>query len=123
MTYNVSRTRWIGIVVATMGATHLALADWAELVKMRQRGWWGAANDNAASGQALWFAAAGGALVAMGSFATGASRSGERMPRIAATAFTATMMAAFTATRSVGAGLGTVVGIAMCRDAFRLQTR
>lgn len=119
MTYNVSLDGWVGPVVMTMGAAHLALADWPRLVTMARDGWWRTADDSS-SGQALWFAVAGGALVAIGSFAGGAR---GQVPRVAATSFTATMVAAFTATASPGAGLGTVVGIAMCRDAFRARAR
>ena len=122
MTYSVSSGGWIGPVLMTMGAVHLALADWPQLVTMGRRGWWATADD-AASGQAVGFAVAGGALLGMGSFATTTGRAGGRTPRLAAMAFTATMMAAFTATTSPGAGLGVAVGAAMCRDAFRAPAR
>lgn len=122
MTYSVSNVRWLPSSLVVMGAVHLALSDRARLAQMARRGWWATADDSESS-QALWFAVAGGSLLTMGSLAAQGAGSGWSVPRLAAVSFTATMLAAFTATVSPGAATGVLVGAGMCANAFGPRAR
>lgn len=103
-----------------MGTAHLALSDWRTLVRMARTRWWLTAS-NAETGQALWFAVAGGALLTMG-FLTHRTADGRSALLAASIAFILTMLAAFTATGMLGAGTGVLVGLAMLVSALRSRS-